>query len=118
MQQTAGDGGKVQPGDGDNSYRSIVSDLESLIGHVRASMNLIKTAIAGELLSGNDEIAGNVVVLDDITPRYIRANAALDTFNASLGIALQLLQDAAAPPPGARKTAKLARRAAGSFGRA
>jgi hypothetical protein len=118
MQQTAGDGGKVQPGDGDDSYRSIVSDLESLIGHVRASMNLIKTAIAGELLPGNDEIAGNVVVLDDITPRYIRANAALDTCNASLGIALQLLQDAAAPPPGGRKTAKRARRAAGSFGRA
>ena len=114
MQQTAGS--PVQPGDGDDSYRSIVSDLESLVGHVRASMNLIKTAIAGELLSGNDEIAGNVVVLDDITPRYIRANAALDTFNASLGIALQQLQDAAAPPPGTRKTAKLALQAGGSFG--
>jgi hypothetical protein len=32
-------------------------------------------------------------VLDDVTPRYVRANAALNACNAGLGVALHLLQD-------------------------
>jgi hypothetical protein len=33
------------------------------------------------------------VVLDDITPRYAKATAALRACNASLGVALQFLPD-------------------------
>jgi hypothetical protein len=118
MQQRTGSDAAFQSGDGNASYRSIVADLEALIERVQASMTLIKTAIAGESLPGQEELADNVVVLDDVTPRYVRANAALDACNASLGIALHLLQDAAAPRPGTSGPAKFARRAATSFGRA
>jgi hypothetical protein len=31
--------------------------------------------------------------LDDVTPRYVRANAALSTCNAGLGVALHLVRD-------------------------
>jgi hypothetical protein len=66
----------------------------SLIGHIQASMKLVESAIASEALADNGEIAANVVVLDDITPRYVRANAALTACNAGLGAALQVLLDA------------------------
>jgi hypothetical protein len=93
MQNTAGGGTSVQSDDRNDSYRSIVSDLVSLIEHVQASMKLIESAIAGESPLGNQEVAANVVVLDDVTPRYVKASAALNTCNAGLGIALHFLLD-------------------------
>ncbi len=64
-----------------------------LIEHVRASMKLIETAIAGAAPSGDQEIAANVVVLDDVTPRYVKARAALSACEAGLGVALHVLLD-------------------------
>jgi hypothetical protein len=65
----------------------------SLIEHVQASMKLIESAIAGESPLGNQEFVANVVVLDDVTPRYVKASAALNTCNAGLAIALHFLLD-------------------------
>jgi len=83
--------------DGD---QAIVSDLVSLIERVEASVRLIEAAIAKETCFGDQETAGNVVVLDDVTPRYVRANAALNSSEANLGAALRFLLDIRAPSPG------------------
>jgi hypothetical protein len=48
MQNAAGDGIEVQPDDPDDAYRSVVSDLVSLLGHVQASLKRIESAVAGE----------------------------------------------------------------------
>ena len=57
-------------------------------------MVLLGAAVASETAPGNQEATGNVFVLDDVTPRYLKANAALSACNASLGAALHYLQDA------------------------
>jgi hypothetical protein len=92
MQNAASDA-STRSGGRNDSHSSIVSDLVSLIAHVEASMNLIETAIAREAPLGNQEISANVVVLDDVTPRYVKANAALNTCHAGLGVALHFLID-------------------------
>jgi hypothetical protein len=91
--QDAASGSAIVPSEGRNeSYHSIVSELVSLIEHVQASTKLLESAIAGEAASDGEE-AANVVILDDVTPRYAQASAALDSCNASLGVALHVLQD-------------------------
>ena len=95
--QTAGSG--VQSGDRNDGHQLIVSELLSLIQHIQASMKLLEAAIAGESASGNQEAAGNVFVLDDVTPRYVKANAALSACSAGLGVALHVLQDARSTRP-------------------
>ena len=84
-------------GDRNDGHHSIVSELVSLVEHVQASMMLLEAAIARELAPGNQDVAGNVFVLDGITPRYVRANAALNACNAGLGVALHYLLDAGTP---------------------
>jgi hypothetical protein len=92
MQNAASDASTPSGGRNDH-YSSIASDLASLIAHVRVSMKLIEAAIAREALLGNQETSAGVVVLDDVTPRYVNANAALNTCEAGLGIALHFLMD-------------------------
>ena len=93
MQNAAG-GGAIGQSEGPNeSYHSIVSELDSLIEHIQASMNLLESAIASETAPGGQEVAANVVVLDDVTPRYATLNAVLSSCNAGLGVALHVLQD-------------------------
>ena len=75
-----------------DNFGAIVSDLISLVGHVQASIDLVEAAIAQEADSGQD--APNVIVLDDVTPRYVTTSCALNACNASLGTALQFLLDA------------------------
>ena len=84
----------IQPDDRNDNYRSVVSDLVSLIEHMQASMKMLEGAIARELPLGGQEAANNVVVLDDITPCYVKANAALHACNAGLGVALRFLAGA------------------------
>jgi hypothetical protein len=106
MQQAEGGSTSAQSGDLNDSHHSIVSDLACLIERVQASMKLIESAIAREVPFGNQEIAANVVVLDDVTPRYLKAHAALDTCNAGLGVALHFLLDARTPKHGADQPAE------------
>jgi hypothetical protein len=84
----------AQPDDRNDNYSSVVSNLVSLIEHMQASMKMLEAAIARELPLGGQEAADNVVVLDDITPCYVKANAALHACNAGLGIALHFLAGA------------------------
>jgi hypothetical protein len=92
MQDAAGGGAIVLSEGRNESYHSIVSELVSLIEHVQASMKLLESAIASESAPDGQE-AANVVILDDVTPRYAQASAALNSCNASLGVALHVLQD-------------------------
>jgi hypothetical protein len=90
--QNSAEGGLPAASEGlDDSFASIVSNLVSLIQHIQASIELIETAIDQEQHAGDQEIGADIVVLDDVTPRYARATAALSTCNASVGVALQFL---------------------------
>jgi hypothetical protein len=71
MHNAAGDRVEIEPGDRNDTYLEVVSDLVALIDHVRASLKLIERATAQEASLGNQEVCGNVIVLDDVTPRYI-----------------------------------------------
>ena len=95
--QNAADGGIViEPEDRNDAYNSVVSDLVSLIDHVQASLTLIESTIARETSGGSAEISANVIVLDDVTPPYMRATAALRACDANLAIALHSLLDSKA----------------------
>jgi multidrug resistance efflux pump len=92
--QNAADGGASAASDGpNNGYHAIVSDLVSLVAQLQSSIRLIESAMGRDAPLGNQEFATNVVVLDDVTPRYARANAALNAANAGLRAALHFLQD-------------------------
>jgi hypothetical protein len=101
MRTAAGGETPAPPHDGNDRDHAIVSDLVSLIERVQASTKVIEAAIAREEASfGNQEFAGNVVVLDDVTPRYVRANAAMNSSEANLAAALRFLLDIRTPSPG------------------
>ena len=96
MQNAAGDGAQA-PHDQNAAYRTVVSDLVSLVERVQKSLRLIEQAIARE--TGNaarqPESSTNVIVLDDVSPRYMKAAAALQACDVNLGIALRSLLDPA-----------------------
>jgi hypothetical protein len=100
MRNAAGESVEFGPDGQNDSYRSVVSDLVSLIEHVQASLRLIEQTMVPETSSGSQENAANVVVLDDVSPRYIKAAAALKACDANLGIALHFLLDSRAPGRG------------------
>jgi hypothetical protein len=75
-------------------FAAIVSDLIALIAHVEASINPIEASDRRET-SPADQAATNVIVLDDVTPQYIKATCALNTCCASLGTTLQFLVETA-----------------------
>jgi hypothetical protein len=99
MQNPQGGDIAIEPGDGNDAYRLVVSDVKSLIEHVQASLRLIEQTIARETALGGQETA-NVVVLDDVTPCYVRATTALNACDAHLAIALRSLLDSGTPEPG------------------
>ena len=97
--QNADGGSAIEPKDRNegrnDAYHSVVSDLVSLIDHVQASLMLIESTIARETVRPQ-ETAANVVVLDDVTPPYMRATAALRACDANLAMALHSLLDSKA----------------------
>jgi hypothetical protein len=96
--QAATDGRDPDPsGDRNDSHHSVISELVSLIEHVQTSMKQIEAAITRESAPGTQDAASNVFVLDDVTPRYVKAYAALNACNAGLGVALHHLLDARSP---------------------
>ena len=98
MANAAGGDLTVQSDPASDAYRSIVSDLTSLIGHVQASLRLIEAAIAREKLLAEQDAAANVIVLDDVTPRYMEASTALKACDAGLLVALRSLIESEPPP--------------------
>ena len=98
--QNSADCGLTAPPDGPNDgFVSIVSNLVSLMQHIQASIELVETAIDQVSHADDRENSADIVVLDDVTPRYAKATAALSTCNASLGVALQFLRDGRASGP-------------------
>jgi hypothetical protein len=97
MRNAATGGSSVQTeGEADN-HGSVVANLQSLIGHIQASIALVEAAVASEFCDGNQDAAADIFVLDDVTPPYEKAHAALKASNAGLGAALQLILDAKSP---------------------
>jgi hypothetical protein len=117
MQNVAGGGTSAPSEDRNDLHGAITSDLVQLIECVRTSMELIGAAVAGEAHLGYQETASNVVVLDDVTPGYVRARAALNSCEAHLVAALRFLQDTRTPQPGSA-AAGLARRQGHPMGHA
>lgn len=75
-----------------DSRQLIAAELRSLIARIEISMRLIDAAMEREddsALAGSTEI----VVLDDVTPRYATASAALNACRAELSHALQQLSE-------------------------
>ena len=93
MQNATGCGAAAKSGDRDDVYRSVVADLAGLLERIHASLELVEQAIVVEMSAGKEDIGADVVVLDDITPGYVRASTALQACGASLGVALHLLQE-------------------------
>ena len=110
MQNAAGSDAVTQYESRNETYHSIVSELESLLEHIQSSMKRLEMAIAQEAVTGGQELAANVVVLDDVTPRYAKASAALNRCNAGLGAALHFLQDSTTSKYEAQEFARYCRR--------
>ena len=83
-----------------DSRELIAAELRSLIARIEISVRLIDAAMEPEddsailsAFSGSTEI----VVLDDVTPRYATVGAALNACRAELGNALQNLSESGNP---------------------
>ena len=101
------DGIELGPDGQNDSYRSVVSDLVSLIEHIQTSLRLIEKTMVRETSLGVQENAANVIVLDDVSPRYVRAAAALKACDANLGAALHVLLDSRTPRRGSSAYAEV-----------
>jgi hypothetical protein len=118
MQSAEGGGFSARSDNRNHGEDSIVSELASLIEHVRASMSLIESAIAMEPALSDSGTSTNVVVLDDLTPRYQNARAALNTCNTSFEVTLHLPRDTKRSPHGTNESAAYELRSARLIGRA
>ncbi|QQO34660.1 hypothetical protein JJC00_02845 [Bradyrhizobium diazoefficiens] len=84
-----------------DSRQLIAAELRSLIARIEISVRLIDAAMTSKDMEPDDDsailsaISGSteIVVLDDVTPRYAMASAALNTCRAELGHALQKLSE-------------------------
>ena len=80
-----------------DSRQLIAAELRALITRIESSMRLIDAAMmnAGQEPDDSSDQAGSIdiVVLDDVTPRYATASAALNVCRAGLGHALEYLSE-------------------------
>jgi len=105
MQNGTGSPVPAPSDDRDDIYRAVVADIASLIEHIQASLTVIEAAIASETSAAVLELAANVVLLDDVTPRYLKAGAALRACDAGLGVALHFLREPMASESGMHDSA-------------
>jgi hypothetical protein len=115
--------GDTEPDSRNDTHHVVVSNLVSLIEHLEASTKLLELAIAREMADGAQEAGGqedydNVIVLDDVTPCYLKANAALNACNAGLAVALDSLLDTNASKDGTGRFTASDRRLAAPAGSA
>jgi hypothetical protein len=84
-----------------DSRQLIAADLRSLIVQIESSMRLIDAAMMNASQEPDDsgDQAGSIdiIVLDDVTPRYATASAALNACRAGLGHALEYLSESGNP---------------------
>ncbi|MBR1124792.1 hypothetical protein JQ628_24940 [Bradyrhizobium lablabi] len=94
MHNGTGSSVPAQSDDRDVVYEAVVADLTSLVARIQASLTMIELAVAQEASAALQDLpAANVVVLDDVTPRYLKAGAALKACDAGLGVALHFLRE-------------------------
>jgi hypothetical protein len=105
MHNAAGNNVEIEASDRNDAHGTVVSDLVSLIEHVRASLKLIEQVTARETSFGNQETCADIIVLDDVTPRYLMAVATLNACDANLGIALHSLREPTTSPHGSSELA-------------
>jgi len=74
------------------SRELIAADLRLLIAQIETSMRRIAAAMDQEH-AGDPESSSDVFILDDVTPRYASASAALAACRAGLRQALQCLSE-------------------------
>jgi hypothetical protein len=79
-----------------DSRQLIAADLRALIARIEISVRLIDAAMEQQDESGVVGV-GDVFVLDDVTPRYATASAALNACRAGLGHALHCLSESGNP---------------------
>lgn len=97
MQHTAAGGIPVPlPGEGEE-YDLLVLEPAALVERVQAVKDAIETAFARELASSDQDGGADLVVLDDVMPRYMKANSALQTCHTQLAEALDFLREASLP---------------------
>jgi hypothetical protein len=99
MKKTTDGGHSFGCGGQQNAASSIHLDLLSLIRRIQTSIGFGELAMA-TAGPGGEEVA-DFFILDDVTPRYAIANAALNACHATLGEALCHLLEAeisSAPP--------------------
>jgi hypothetical protein len=75
--------------DPNGNHGSIVAHLASLIQRIQQTNALIESAIIRAAAVADMETAATLVVLDDVTPGYVKARAALNSCEAGLDLALQ-----------------------------
>ncbi|MGW1418935.1 hypothetical protein ACWAT4_02315 [Bradyrhizobium manausense] len=83
-----------------DSRELIAAELRSLIARIEISMRLIDAAMEPDddrAVVSADLGSTEIVVLDDVTPRYATASAALNACRAELGQALQNLSESVNP---------------------
>ena len=86
--------------DRDDSHHSIIADIRFLIAGVDASIGRIELAMGREAASESPDSSAAVVVLDDVTPRYLAASAALSACRVELDFAMHALQETGMPESG------------------
>jgi alkylation response protein AidB-like acyl-CoA dehydrogenase len=79
-----------------DSHQLIAADLRALIARIETSMRLIDAAMEQDD-DGSVMISADIFVLDDVTPRYATASAALNACRAGLGHSLQCLSETGNP---------------------
>jgi len=83
-----------------DSHQLIAAELRSLIARIDISLRLIDAAIETDddsAIVDADLGSTEIVVLDDVTPRFATASAALNACRAELGQALQNLSESGDP---------------------
>ena len=82
--------------DWNETNRTILSELISIILQVRRSLEAIESEIAHEAESA-DDTGTDIVVLDDVTPTYARSCALLRECDARLSTAVRLMLESMTP---------------------
>lgn len=79
---------------GNESCHAVVANLVTLIEHLDASRKLLEVAIVREAAHDGLDTHGEFVILDDVTPCYLSADAALNACDAALAVTLHALRGA------------------------
>ena len=108
MLNAGGDGVAQASHDPNDAHHAVVSDLVGLIEHVQSSLRRIEEMIARDTSAGSPESSTGVIVLDDVSPRYMKAAAAVQACEVNLGIALRSLLGSGADDPYAASLPTLA----------